>query len=74
MGVIKREQDWYRLWEAKVSRRPAFAMTAPFHTYLIISGPDEAFVCGIPALNVVIHQAKVHLKECALKAVPILLP
>lgn len=42
-----------------------------FHMYLILSGPDESFVCGIPALDVVICQAKVHLKKCASKAVPI---
>lgn len=53
---------------------PAFPITAFFHMYLIISGPDESFVCGIPALNVVIHQAKVHHKKCASTAVPILLP
>lgn len=33
------------------------------HMYLIISGPDESFVCGTPALNVVMLQAKVHLKK-----------
>ena len=57
------------------SEGPAFPITAVFfHMYLIISGPSESFVCEIPALNVVIHHIKVHLKECASKAVPILLP
>lgn len=41
----------------------AVPITALLHMYPIISGPDVSFVCGMPALNVVIHQAKVHLKE-----------
>ena len=41
--------------------------------YLIISGPSESFVRGMPASNVLIHQAKVHLKKFGLEAVPILL-
>ena len=57
------------------SEGPAFPITTVFfQIYLIISGPNESFVCEISALNVVIHHIKVHLKECASKAVPILLP
>lgn len=46
-----------------VREGPAFPITVLFHMYLIISGPNESFVCKISALNVVIHQAKFHLKK-----------
>lgn len=77
-----RQELWVSLKENKISidcgkqrsEGPAFLITVLFHMYLIISGPKESFVCRIPALNVVIHHAKVHLKECASEAVPILLP
>lgn len=80
--IFIRQKMWVSLKGNKISidcgrrgqRGVRLSHTVLFHIYLIISGPDESFVCRIPALNVVIHQAKVHLKKCASKAVPILLP
>lgn len=71
---LKRNMISIDCGQQRLARSLPFPFTVPFYIHLIISSPNESFVRGIPALNIVIHQARVHLQKCALKAAPILLP